>query len=393
MSSPNFGKTAFVTGANGITGYAIIDHLIRLPKDEWSKIIITSRRPIKTALIDPRVQFIALDFLDPVDEIITKMKPLCDEVTHAFFASYVHCDDFKLLREKNVPLFRNFLDAVDRACPMLKRVCLQTGGKYYGVHLGPVKVPLEEWFPRYEDGGYNFYFPQEDYLKELQALRKTWSYNIIRPNAIVGYSPQANGMSELVTVCIYMLICRELNQAPIFPGNEYFWNTIDDNSYAPSLADLTVYVMSEDRCKNEIFNHTNGDVFVWKHIWSDFAAFLGLEPNKAPEPEFEKARGQATMLANEVDLIEWAKDKREVWERVVKKYGGSVSAFDYGTWGFFSWATGKSWLTISSVSKARKFGWKRFDNTTDTWFETYQAFENAGILPSRAALLSSSSHL
>ncbi|KAL2799015.1 hypothetical protein BJX66DRAFT_322507 [Aspergillus keveii] len=384
MISPRFGKTAFVTGANGITGYAIIDHLIRQPKDEWSKIIITSRRPIKTALIDHRVQFVALDFLDPVDEIIAKMKPFCGEVTHAFFASYVHSDDFKMLRDKNVPLFSNFLDAVDQACPLLERVCLQTCGKYYGVHLGPVKVPLEESFPRYDDGGYNFYFPQEDRLKKVQARRNTWSYNIIRPNAIVGYSPQPNGMSEVVTVAIYMLICRELNQPAIFPGNEYFWNAIDDNSYAPSLADLTVWAVSEDRCKNEIFNHTNGDVFVWKHIWSDFAAFLGLE---VPEPTFTKATGQATSLSNEIDLISWAKDKRDVWSRVVQKYGGHASAFDYGTWGFFSWATGKNWQTISSVNKARKFGWKRHDDTMETWFETYQAFENAGVLPPRVALL------
>lgn len=62
--------------------------------------------------------------------------------------------------------------------------------KYYGVHLGPVKVPLEEWFPRYDDGGYNFYFQQEDYLKDMQAAKRKWSYNIIRPNAIIGYSPQ-----------------------------------------------------------------------------------------------------------------------------------------------------------------------------------------------------------
>jgi hypothetical protein len=94
-----------------------------------SKIIITSRRPIKTLFVDSRVQFVALDFLDPVDEIVAKMKPLCGYVTHAFFASYVHSDDFKLLREKNVPLFDNFLNAVDRACPMLERVSLQTGGK------------------------------------------------------------------------------------------------------------------------------------------------------------------------------------------------------------------------------------------------------------------------
>jgi NAD(P)-dependent dehydrogenase (short-subunit alcohol dehydrogenase family) len=33
--SPLSGKVAFVTGANGITGFAIIEHLIRQPKAEW----------------------------------------------------------------------------------------------------------------------------------------------------------------------------------------------------------------------------------------------------------------------------------------------------------------------------------------------------------------------
>jgi hypothetical protein len=65
-----------------------------------------------------------------------------------------------------------------------------------------------------------------------------WSYNIIRPNAINEFAPHgkyifvpprdsadqfpANGMSEVLTIIIYMLICRELNQPATFPGNEYF---------------------------------------------------------------------------------------------------------------------------------------------------------------------------
>jgi hypothetical protein len=101
-----------------------------------------------------------------------------------------------------------------------------------------------------------------------------------------------------------------------------------------------------------------------------------------PEPTFEKAAGQASTLANEIDMVEWANDKREVWEKVVSKYGGKVDAFDWGTWGFFNWATGKSWLTISSMSKARDFGWHRSDRTLDTWIETYRSFENAGVMPS-----------
>ncbi|BCS02836.1 SDR family oxidoreductase [Aspergillus luchuensis] len=381
--SPLPQKVAFVTGANGISGYAIVEHLIRQPKHEWSKIIVSSRRPLPTPWIDPRVEFVAVDFLESVETIISKLKDICAPVTHAYFTSYVHDDDFRVLREKNVPLFRNFLDAVDAACPGLQRVSLQTGGKYYGVHLGPVKVPLEESFPRYDDQGFNFYYNQEDYLRETQKRRNTWSYNIIRPNAINGFAPHANGMSEALTIAIYMLICRELNQPATFPGNEYFWNSIDDNSYAPSLADLTVWASSQEHCRDEVFNHVNGDVFVWKHMWQDVAKYFGV---KVPEPKFEKAAGQAKTLSNEIDMVEWAKDKRAVWETVVQKHGGKVEAFDWGTWGFFNWATGKSWLTISSINKARKYGWQRHDNTFDTWIETYRSFENAGVLPSHASL-------
>lgn len=87
----------------------------------------------------------------------------------------------------------------------------------------------------------------------------------------------ANGMSEALTVAIYMLICRELGQPAQFPGNEYFWNSIDDNSYAPSLADLTIHATTNDHCKNEDFLHCNGDVFVWKYLWQDVTKYFGVE--------------------------------------------------------------------------------------------------------------------
>ncbi|RSL41292.1 hypothetical protein CEP53_012842 [Fusarium sp. AF-6] len=129
--APPRGKVAFITGANGITGNAIVENLIRKPESEWSKIIITSRRtPTHNFWQDHRVRFIALDFLRPVEELIEKMAPLCHDVTHAFFASYVHTADFTKLRESNIPLFHNFLVAIDIvAASSLQRVCLQTGGK------------------------------------------------------------------------------------------------------------------------------------------------------------------------------------------------------------------------------------------------------------------------
>ena len=83
-----------------------------------------------------------MDFLDPVDKIAGKIQDLCADVTHAYFTSYVHNDDFKVLKEKNIPLFRNFMDAVDVACPKLQRVSLQTGGKVCSISSWLVRIEL-----------------------------------------------------------------------------------------------------------------------------------------------------------------------------------------------------------------------------------------------------------
>lgn len=123
-------RVAFVTGANGISGNSLIEYLIRQPETEWSRIIITSRSPPKAKWQDHRVEFIALDFLEPVDKLVQQMRDCCATVTHAFFLSYVHVDDFTKLIDYNGPLFDNFLNAINQvAGDHLQRVCLQTGGK------------------------------------------------------------------------------------------------------------------------------------------------------------------------------------------------------------------------------------------------------------------------
>ncbi|KAF4975664.1 hypothetical protein FZEAL_7554 [Fusarium zealandicum] len=377
---PRRGKVAFVTGANGITGNAIIDHLIRKPESEWSKIIVTSRRvPAHMPWQDHRIRFIALDFLKPVEELVEKMAPHCHDVTHAFFASYVHTADFAKLKDLNIPLFHNFLVATDTvAGSSLQRVCLQTGGKSYGAHLGPCEVPLYEDMGRYEDHGENFYYEQEDFVASL-AAKRNWDWNVIRPNAIIGFTPAGNGMSLALSMAIYMLCCREMGEVPMFPGNRFFYTKcIDDSSYAPSIADLSVWAATDEGAKNEDFSHSNGDVYTWESLWPQLGKYFGMD---IPEFTEWKALGENQVMDNNFSMIDWAKDKEEVWARVVAKHGGQIEAFGWGTWDFFDWAIGKAWCTISTVSKARKFGWTRYDVTYDTFIETFRTFENAGILP------------
>lgn len=92
-------------------------------------------------------------------------------------------------------------------------------------------------------------------------------------------------------------------------------------------------------------------------------------------------------------MVEWAKENKGVWQSVVAKHGGHPEAFQWGTWDFFDWMIGKAWSTIGSVSKARKFGWTRYDDTYDAWIETFRSFENAGILPYQQVLPASQAML
>ncbi|KEF51219.1 uncharacterized protein A1O9_12722 [Exophiala aquamarina CBS 119918] len=371
-------KVAFVSGGNGISGNAIIEQLIRTSSDDWSKIIVSSKSVLLERWQDPRIEFIALDFLEPVDSIIKQMTPSCQAITHAFYTSYVHSEDFAKLPEYNIPLFKNFLTAVDSvAGKNLLRVCLQTGAKNYGLHLGPmVHCPATEDLPRYNDKGENFYFAQEDYLFELAAKRH-WHYSVIRPKAIIGYSPSKNGISESITLAIYFLICRELGEEARFMGNRFFWESTDDQSYAPSLADMTLWAMTEENTKNQIFNHANGDVVVWRHLYPKLGAYFGART--------EDATSSAALLNEQAaptfSMAEWAKDKREVWDRICTKYGGNEKAFDWATWDAMDWVGSMTWLTLVSLQKARRFGWSRYDDTFETWIQTYKTYEMAGILP------------
>ncbi|KAJ4249722.1 hypothetical protein NW764_016485 [Fusarium oxysporum] len=231
---------------------------------------------------------------------------------------------------------------------------------------------------RYEDRGENFYFDQEDVLVDL-AFKRRWKWKAIRPNAIVGYTPAGNDMAVALTLAIYFICCKETGEAPTFPGNKIIYNSVDDASFAPSLADMKVWAATSEKTANEAFNHTNGDMFVWKYFWQAMGSYFDV--NVAEVGEGEASGEDQPQMSHNFLMTEWAKDKKPVWERVVAKYGGHPKAFGWGTWGFLDWITGKAWPTIGSISKARKYGWMRYDDTYDCYVETFRSFENAGVLP------------
>ncbi|KAK4999979.1 hypothetical protein LTR66_001067 [Elasticomyces elasticus] len=337
------GRVALITGGNGITGGAILEYLVRTSAtDQWTNIIVTSRSPFKTTVQDPRIKFIALDFSESSIELAKKMQDECAKATHAYFSSYVHKDDFAELNTANRALFEHFLGALVKVAPLLQNCTLQTGGKHYNVHLGPVPSPAREEEPRRAASIDNFYFPQEDALIAAQKGQK-WTWNVIRPEAIIGWTSKPNGMNSAITFALYFLICKELGTEASMPTNQLYWEGYDDVSYAQLIADLTIFVSTHTHCANEAFNAANGDYFSWRYMWPRLAAYFGA--SATPDQIFSKPRPIEGEVQLDKSLAEWAKDKRAVWDSICDRSGtlAAKSTFDSGTWAYQDWVFQRTW--------------------------------------------------
>jgi nucleoside-diphosphate-sugar epimerase len=375
------GKAALVTGGNGITGGAILEYLAKnTTAEQWSKIIVTSRSPFKTTVQDPRITFIALDFSESPDVLAKKMQSECAQVTHTYFSSYVHKDDFAELNVANRALFENFLRALLKVAPLLENCTLQTGGKHYNVHLGPVNSPAREEDERRTASIDNFYFPQEDFMTAMQKGQK-WTWNVIRPEAIIGWTSKPNGMNSAMTFALYFIICKELGTEAPMPTNQPYWEGYDDVSYASLIADLTIFVSTHPRCGNEAFNVANGDYFTWRYMWPRLAAYFGASASS--DQKFTKARPSEGQVQLDTSFSEWAKDKREVWDKICDKAGlpAAKATFDSGTWGFQDWVFQRTWCATLSINKARRYGWTGHIDSYQAFVDTFQKFKDLGQIP------------
>ena len=374
-------KVALVTGGNGITGSAIIEYLAtQTTAQEWSQIIVTSRSPIQTTVEDPRIKFVALDFTKDPTSLAKLMQDTCASVTHAYFSSYVHKDDFMELNRANQGLFQNFLDALLQVAGKLENCTLQTGGKYYNVHLRPVPTPAREEDARLGEAQDNFYFPQEDVLASKQ-IGQSWCWNVIRPEAIIGHTSKPNGMNSALTYALYFLVCKELGHEAPMPTNQTYWNGVDDCSDSQLIAALTIWASTNPRCANQAFNAVNGDYFTWQYMWPRIAEHVGAKASS--EQTFHKPLPQKGQVQQEFSFAEWAKDKRPVWDRLCERTGRpeAKGTWDAGTWQYQDWVFQRAWNATVSFNKAREYGFTGHKDSYKSIVEAFDRFKHAKQIP------------
>ncbi|NBS65151.1 MAG: SDR family oxidoreductase [Betaproteobacteria bacterium] len=347
-------NTALVIGASGIIGSRLAAHFSQ--RNDWN-LIVASRRPPPAS---ERVRSVAVDLLDPND-CDSKLGALTD-VTHVFYAALQDMKDKAAEVAPNLAMLTHAVNTLDRVAPNLKTIQIMQGGKAYGAFLGPYKTPAKESDPRHMPP--NFYFDQEDFLKDRQA-GKRWNWVALRPGIVGGIS-FGNPMNLAAVIAVYAVISRELGLPLRFPGTPEGYAALHQATDADLLAKAAEWTATRPECANQIYNVTNGDYYRWEHLWPLFADDFGM---KLAAPQT-------------IRLTEFMPDKTRLWEKMVAKYGLSVPDYTrVASWGFGDAAFMRHWDSVSNVNKLRATGFQDWVDSEAMYLRIFRQMRELRIIP------------
>jgi hypothetical protein len=138
-------KSALVFGASGVTGWSFINEILNdyPKKNTWKRAHALTNRPLSQEQSqwpeDPRLNIVSgIDLLansqeDLEKELETKI-PDINEVTHMYYLAYKAGTDVQKELDEAVDMWKKTLIAVDKLCPNLEFVVLQTGAKMCTYH-------------------------------------------------------------------------------------------------------------------------------------------------------------------------------------------------------------------------------------------------------------------
>lgn len=375
MSPDGPKKKVLVAGASGLVGHAAIRHFSE--RLGWDVVGISRRAPgFRSA------DAMSVDLLDR-RRCSTVFCGLSD-VTHVVYAAVRelpgltagHFDPENI--ELNAAMLRNVMEPLLECAGNLEHVSLLQGTKAYGLHhpdteFMSVPSPLRESAPRREHP--NFYFVQEDYLREKQETGR-WGLTVWRPTVIYGEAI-GNNMNPIPALAAYAAILRERGEALHFPGRRAspaIAEAVDADLVARALAWAAV----SPAALNQTFNVTNGDVFGWQYIWPAIAEAMGMDV------------GEHRPVRLSEELPKW----QEEWGRIVDKYGllsprdlmqfvGRNSAVytDSQLLGSDKRGPRRPVPLLNSTIKARQAGFAECMDTEDMFRKLFRSLQERRMIP------------
>ena len=360
-------RKILIAGASGLVGYGAVKNFGN--RQDWDVIAVSRRPPLDAC----GAEFVSVDLMD--EKRCREVFGAMSDVTHLVYAALFEKPATGLIKgwrerdqmETNLAMLRNLFEPLSAAAKNLQHVSLLQGTKAYGAHVGPISVPARERNPRHQHE--NFYWLQEDYLRGKQS-GKNWSWTILRPQIVFGEAIGGN-LNVIPALGVYATLRKEAGLPLSFPGGT---PGVAEAIDADVLAHSMEWAATTPGCANEIFNITNGDVFVWTEVWPTIADALGMKVGK-PEP----LSLRESMPAHEAE-----------WAAIVRKYklrapidfsslvGGSFefadSVFAYGFNQF------PPAMLVSTI-KARQAGFSECIDTEDMFRKWFHRWQDLRLLP------------
>ena len=351
-------RTALVVGASGIAGSAIVEQLRQ--SGGWT-VLALSRNPLPGA----QARHISADLLsaDSVAQALSDEKP-----THIFFTAWSKQNTEQENIRVNAAMLRDLLSALDHA--PVEHVALMTGLKHY---LGPFETygagpipetPFREEEPRLPVP--NFYYAQEDELWAA-AERQGFRWSVHRSHTVIGHAV-GNAMNMGLTLAAQASICKELGRPFVFPGSETQWNSLTDMTDAGLLAEHMIWAATTEKAGNQAYNVVNGDIFRWRWMWPQIAAYFGVEAagfEGSPRPLEEQMRGL-----------------EPVWSKIAAAHGlAEADLSRIASWWHTDADLGRNLEVLADMGKSRVAGFTGYRRTDDSFRQLFDRYRAEKIIP------------
>ena len=343
---------ALVAGASGIVGTGIA---LRLAADGW-RVLCASRSG--TALAG--TEGLAVDLMNPED-CRRAISPHTG-ITHVFYAAYQQAASRAAEIAPNVAMLRNCVEAACAAAPGLKKVVLVTGAKFYGIQWGEAKTPCRESDPRQLPP--NFYYDQEDYLREA-AEGKPWTWVNLIPPFVSGFAV-GNPMNLVLGVGIYASVCKELGVPLRFPGSKDCFEALHQIADARQIGAAAAWAATAPTAANQAFNVTNGDPARWRNTWPVVALALGMS---AAEPKM-------------VPLADMMPEQQGLWDRMAKRRGlREISLAKIVNWSWVDYMLRMSHDVVLETGKIRRAGFHDCIPTDEVFVQRLRELQARSVIP------------
>lgn len=343
-----------MVGATGVVGWALVERLSTKPG--WRTIGVSRRASYETSLH----KSLTIDLLDR--EALLAAHEHFRQITHVFCTLRVPAADPVEEVDRNVVPLANLMAALETAGAELRHVCLIHGTKWYGSHLGPYRTPAKERHPRQSSP--NYYYAQHDLITNLQRGRE-WTWSTLRPHTVWGHSP-GTGNSLVTGIGVYATICRAAGRPLDFPGPAGTWQKLSQGITAELLAEAIEWVATTPTCANQDFNITNGDSFRWQQLWPRIAEFFSMPVGEV------KPISLASSMRGEADR----------WREIARTHGlVEQDLHRLVNWSYLDGLLAPAWDDLSSVVKARRYGFTPAVDSEDALIECLCKLRAARVLP------------